>query len=505
VSTTERLDTDFNSLDAQREAAEAYIESQKSEGWVCLPERYDDGGYSGGNMERPALVRLLDFVKAGNIDCIVVYKVDRLSRSIRDFSKIVEILEDHNVSFVSVTQHFNTTNSMGRLTLNILLSFAQFEREMISERTRDKMSAARRKGKWVGGRPVLGYDVHPDGGRLIVNQDEAMRVRRIFELYLEYESLISTAQELSRRGWTTKQWVTKRGKECGGSSFTKTNLHHHLTNFTYVGKVFYQNELYDGEHDPIIEADLWKKVQDVLRRNGRNGGKLVRNRYGALLKGLLYCVPCGTAMIHTFTPKGKKQYRYYVCSHAQKMGWDSCPTKSLPAGEIEAFVVDRIRCIGKDPAIIAETLKQARSQTERRIAELENDRRLLDRELKQYNTEVNKLVKSMGQKTDGESVATARLADLQERIRDAKLRSSTIRDEILVARDEIVDEGELTAALSQFDPVWESLAPREQARVIRLLVERIGFDGEKQTIALTFRQSGIKALAQEAAVCMEET
>lgn len=236
-STDEGLDQEFNSLDAQRESAEAYITSQKHEGWACLPDRYDDGGYTGGNMDRPAFQRLLKDIEAGRIDCIVVYKVDRLSRSLLDFARIMEIFELHRVSFVSVTQQFNTTTSMGRLTLNILLSFAQFEREIISERIRDKVAATRRKGKWSGGRPILGYDVAPEGGRLLVNEDEAVWVRGIFELYLEREALIATIKELDVRGWTNKRWTTKKGQETGGKPFTKNNLYRLLTNVLYTGKI----------------------------------------------------------------------------------------------------------------------------------------------------------------------------------------------------------------------------------------------------------------------------
>ena len=205
-STEEGLEQAFNSLDAQRESGEAYVAAQRHEGWVLLPDRYDDGGFSGGTMDRPALRRLLSDIEAGRVDCVVVYKVDRLSRSLLDFSRIMEVFDAKGASFVSVTQQFNTTHSMGRLTLNILLSFAQFEREIISERTRDKIAAARRKGKWAGGRPVLGYDVvsSPAGSRLVVNEDEAERVRRIFGLYLEHEALIPTVKALAARGWAAK-------------------------------------------------------------------------------------------------------------------------------------------------------------------------------------------------------------------------------------------------------------------------------------------------------------
>ena len=324
-STEEGLEQDFNTLDAQRESAEAYIASQRHEGWVCLPGRYDDGGFTGGNMDRPALKRLLADIDAGKVDCIVVYKVDRLSRSLIDFSRIVDVLERNHVSFVSVTQQFNTSTSMGRLMLNVLLSFAQFEREIISERTRDKIAAARRKGKWVGGRPILGYDIvsTSQGGRVAVNEEEATQVRQIYELYLQHHSLIPTIRELDRRGWRAKQWTTRKGHARGGRQYTKEALYRLLTNVAYIGKVRYHEEVYPAEHPAIVSEKLWHRVHDALRHNGRTGGahsSLVRNKYGALLKGLLRCTPCDCGMIHTYTSKGNKRYRYYVCMNAQKRG-----------------------------------------------------------------------------------------------------------------------------------------------------------------------------------------
>ncbi|MFO0083491.1 MAG: recombinase family protein [Phycisphaerales bacterium] len=213
-SSDEGLDQEFNSLDAQRESGEAYIASQKNEGWVCLPTKYDDGGFTGGNMERPALRRLMNDIAAGVVDCVVVYKVDRLSRSLTDFVKMMEVYDRHKVSFVSVTQQFNTTHSMGRLTLNILLSFAQFEREIISERTRDKIAAARKRGKYAGGRPVLGYD--NVGSKLVVNEAEACQVREVFRTYLRCETIRRVVNDLEKRGWTTKKWTTKDGRAIGG-------------------------------------------------------------------------------------------------------------------------------------------------------------------------------------------------------------------------------------------------------------------------------------------------
>src|SRR5262249_36638998 len=213
-----------NSLDAQREAAESYVASQAGNGWILASDRYDDGGFSGGNLERPALQRLLADIEAGKVQRVVVYKIDRLTRSLLDFAELARTFEGHGVGIVSVTQQFDTSTSYGRLTLNMLLSFAQFEREMVSDRTRDKLRAARRKGKFVGGGLILGYDRHPEGGRLVVNEAEAARVREVFRLFLETGSVIRTVEELNRRGWTLKRWTTKEGREYGGGAFTGVNL-----------------------------------------------------------------------------------------------------------------------------------------------------------------------------------------------------------------------------------------------------------------------------------------
>ena len=500
-STDEGLEQDYNSLDAQRDSGEAYIASQKHEGWVCLPTRYDDGGFTGGNMERPALKRLLADIDAGQVDCIVVYKVDRLSRSLIDFSKIMDVLERNKVSFVSVTQQFNTSTSMGRLMLNVLLSFAQFEREMISERTRDKMAAARRKGKWVGGRPVLGYDIvsNGNGGRVSVNEEEAQQVRQIFELYLQHRSLLPTMRELNRRGWRTKQWTTKKGHVRGGKRFDKTSLYRLLTNVAYIGKVRFHEEVYEGEHAGIVSETIWHRVQDALRHNGRTGGAhsgMVRNKYGALLKGLLRCGPCGCGMMHTYTSKGNRRYRYYVCINAQKRGWDNCVTRSVPAAEMERFVVDRIRAIGRDDAVLAATLEQARKQSREGLESLHAERRRLERELGQHAAEVRKLIDQVGEDKQ-ESSTAARLADLQERIRVAEQRATEVREQIIALDAKTVDEQELAQALSLFDPVWDSLSPGEQARVLHLVLEQVTYDGSDGTLAITFRPNGIKALAQE--------
>src|SRR5262249_43521175 len=240
-------------------------------GWKCVPTRYDDGGFTGGNMERPALKRLLADVEAGKIDFLITYQNDRLNRSLLDFSRIIGIFEKHHVSFFSITPQFNSATSMGRLVLNVLLSFAQFEREIISERTRDKIAATRRKGKWSGGFPVLGYDVDKEARRLVVNPKEAPRVRTIFDLYLKNQGLLPVVRELERRGWRTKAWVTRKGRKMGGQRFIKTNLHALLTNPIYAGKLRYKTEVHKGEHAAIVDPANWQKVQEMLRCNRHKG------------------------------------------------------------------------------------------------------------------------------------------------------------------------------------------------------------------------------------------
>jgi len=368
-STEEGLEQEFNTLDAQRDAAEAFIRSQRGEGWVALEEHYDDGGFTGANMDRPALQKLLQDVRDGLVDCVMVYKVDRLTRSLLDFARIMEVLDKHGVSFVSVTQQFNTTSSLGRLTLNILLSFAQFEREMIAERTRDKMSAARRKGRWIGGIPMLGYDISERGGALVVNENEAARVRAIFNLYLEHGSLIPVVQELNRRGWRMKEWTTRKGRLAGGGPFTKNRLYNLLTNRVYVGKIEFGGEVYDGEHEAILDPEVWQRVQDRLHFNGRTGGRQVRNKYGAVLKGILRCASCDAGMVHTYTQKTPhKLYRYYVCVNAHQKGYNQCPTRSVSAPAIEQAVIEQIRGIAANPGVVDRVVE---SLGEQRVADIE--------------------------------------------------------------------------------------------------------------------------------------
>ena len=487
-STEEGLEQNFNSLDAQREAALAYIQSQRHEGWKCLPTRYDDGGFTGGNMDRPALKRLLADVEAGKIDSVITYKVDRLSRSLLDFARIIGIFEKHHVSFVSITQQFNSATSMGRLVLNVLLSFAQFEREIISERTRDKIAATRRKGKWSGGFPVLGYDVDKEVLRLVVNPKEAARVRTIFELYLKHQGLLPVVRELERRGWRTKAWVTRKGRKMGGQVFTKTKLHALLTNPIYAGKLRYKTEVHKGEHAAIVDPVKWQKVQELLRCN-RNKCLAERNSSGAILKGLLHCRPCGCAMTPNYASKGGKRYRYYVCSNALKRGWDHCPSQSVPAGGMEEIVMEQVSKVSQDSERLKKILQEASKQRKTRLADLELERRGLERELKS-------LTESLPTNTS-DSDNNPGLESTHENIGHLKRRLTENHEQTQSLRLPGLEVDQAARVLATLEKVLGNLPTVEQARLVRSAVTRADYDGGQGKLVLTLDSAGLVAVLEE--------
>jgi site-specific DNA recombinase len=385
---------EFNSLDAQRDACGSYVASQRSEGWVELMDRYHDGGFSGATLERPAQKRLLAAIGDGHVDVVVVYKIDRLSRSLMDFARLVDVFDRHGVTFVSVTQAFNTTTSMGRFTLNILLSFAQFEREVIGERFRDKFAASRKRGIWMGGSVPMGYAVRDR--KLAIEEAEATLVRRIFKRFLELRSTTKLARVLAAEGITTRR----------GKPIDKLFLHRLLRNRVHLGEAVHKGTAYPGEHEAIIDRSLWDKVHEILREAPRTRAANARAETPALLKGLLYG-PTGAAMSPTHTRRGNKLYRYYVSQAVLKQGAGACPIGRVPAAEVETAVIDQLRVLLRSPEIIVGTWLAARPEIDQ------------------------------------------------------------------------LTETEVREALEGLDPLWDELFPAEQARIVRLLVERVdvGIEG----------------------------
>ena len=428
VSCDERLAQEFNSLDAQRAAGEAYIASQSAEGWLLVPDWYDDGGISGGTMERPALQRLLADIEAGRIDCVVVTRSTASagrSWTLRSWSTVRAPGRLVRVGHAALLHD----DLNGRLTLNILLSFAQFERELAGERIRDKFAASRRKGIFMGGHPPLGYDIRDR--KLVVNPAEADLVRLIFRRFLDLGSALLLIRELNAQGHRTKSWITQAGTFREGRPFDKGALYKILRNSTYLGEAVHKGRSYPGEHEPIIDRATCDRVEAVLATNAKRRGNEARARTPAPLRGLMRCTHCSSAMTPTHTRRRGRLYRYYICLGASRRGHDACPVRSMAASEVEGLVLGQVRRLLASPELVARTITAVRQ---------ENDE----------------------------------------------------------TEDALLDESEVIEALGALEPVWDELYPAEQARILRLLIERI--DVAPDGLSVTLHAAGIRSLVAELTV-----
>jgi DNA invertase Pin-like site-specific DNA recombinase len=336
----------FNSLHAQRESCLNYVRSQAHEGWIALDDEYNDPAFSGGNLQRPALQRLLHDIGAGRVDAVVCYRIDRLTRALTDFARLVDVFEQNNISLVSITENFNTATSLGRLNLHMILSFAQYERELAGERIRDKFLASRRRGLWMGGHTPLGFDVQDR--KLVVNDAEASLVRHIFQRFLQVGSATKLVQELNSAGHRTKR----------GKPFDKGVVYKLLNNPTYAGRVTHKESVYEGQHEAIVDRDIWDKVHAILAENRHRRASRTRAATPALLKGLIFG-PDGHAMAPSHTRKRGRLYRFYRTTTALKLGHDACPIRAVPAGEVEAAVIGQIRALLRAPEVVVRVWRAA--------------------------------------------------------------------------------------------------------------------------------------------------
>ena len=476
-STTAGLEQDFNSLDAQREACEQYIRSQASLGWQIIPEAYDDGGFSGANVQRPAFQRLMQDVEAGKIDIVVVYKVDRLSRSLLDFAKLMDRFNRMNVAFVSVTQNFSTADAMGRLTLNVLMSFAEFKREMIAERTRDKMAAARRKGKWTGGPPPLGYNVVDR--KLVVNEAEAALVRRLFDLYLDLRSAVSVARTLNAECRTTKHRVSANGTSRGARKWDKQSVLHVLRNPIPAGLVPCHDEVHEGQHQAIIDQVTYRRVQSLLDERRGQSTRHGRNP-DYVLTGIIHCALCGSAYAPGSTRKGNREYRYYRCSKRDKGGIAACPAGPLPAQAIEGFVVERVRDALADGKLAADVTRTVKERLAGERTALLAERRDLPSKIAALSSEGKRLVDSVSNVNGaGQRLLDAKLQEVGDQLGrlEARLREVEHRLSLLDACE--VEAGWVERCLASFEKVWDTLSAQNRGRLVRAVIERVEVDEPK--------------------------
>jgi len=374
-------------------------------------------------------------------------------------------------------------------------SFAEFERDMISLRTRDKMYASRRNGLWMGGRPVLGYDI--EDIRLVVNDEEAAKVTEIFRLFIETGSMVAVVTEVDRKGWPTKSWTTKSGEVREGESFDRSSFRRLLTNPVYIGRVRSGDETFDGVHEPVIDQSTREAVQ-VLLKSPEGNGNGVRYSDSALLKGIINCGVCGASYSPHSAKNGNRRNRYYVCQTAQKQGAAACPKSRVAAEELESFVVEKVTAIGRDTSVVAETLVATKTEREVELRGLRKELKRLEKARGKLRDQKRNLVDSVAEAGNGAPALLERIGEVEVEMREAATAIEDVRGQIARLEHEAIDEGDLKAALASFTPIWQKLFPRERARILHLLIEEVVFNARSGNIEIAFRPGGVRALVAEA-------
>ncbi|MBI3846690.1 MAG: recombinase family protein [Planctomycetes bacterium] len=486
---------EFTSIDAQRASVLAYIESQKSLGWRAIDERFEDNGFTGADLNRPGYKRLAAEIAAGHVDVVACYRADRLSRRYLDFANLLHDWEQAGVMFCSVTEQFSTTTASGRLFLGMILNFSSFERELVGERTRDKIAASRRAGRHSAGRSTLGFDVRD--GQLIVNEGEAPHVRQIFAWYRESKSLLAVAERANAAGFKTKSFVRRDGSTEGGQAFTSGAVHRLLTNVTITGHVKCGDEIIKGIHPAIVPEAEWREVQSILRSNNRAGWKHERRPARTLLTGLLYCGTCGGRYLTAFSG-GPRKYGSYQCSKMRQRGADACKQSRVPVSELDNAVLREIRMIGRDPAIFEATLRAAREAVITRKPELESERDRLDGELRKLAQKRSALVDAIANgNAAGRDAILKKLGEIDVENDRLSRELERVRGELRSLECATIDEVELKRVLEQFDDAWDALVLEERRRLLALVVERIEFDGQARSLRVRFRANALSALSKK--------
>jgi DNA invertase Pin-like site-specific DNA recombinase len=477
-STTHNLDLEFSSLDAQREACEHYIKAHAHEGWTIVDQNYDDGGFTGANTERPAFQRLLADVEAKKIDLVVVYKVDRLTRSLLDFARLMDRFSTHGAAFVSVTQNFSTANALGKLTLNILMSFAEFEREMIAERIRDKLRASKRRGKWTGGRVPYGYDLADK--RLVECPQEADIVREIFQTYTKCQSATTVARRLNARGLTTARYAAK-GFTTRAQPWAKFDILRILKNPVYIGRVRTGGVEHPGEHLPLVDGEAFRGAQERLSTFAERRGSVRNEAY--LLTGMLRCGVCGGSMTSSTTRRNGHEYRYYGCRTRSDRGKEACAARRVSAKPLEDMVVQRLRQEASRPGLVREIKKELATQVTERRKQVASDRERLPRELTRLRAEAERLQVAIGRTTGEVREGFAeRLLSLTEQIASNQERFERIEGEAGALEEFDANAEWVVEALGRFDGVWDVMTLESRRRLLHALVASVTYNDATGTL-----------------------
>jgi DNA invertase Pin-like site-specific DNA recombinase len=492
-STTHNLDLEFSSLDAQREACEHYIKAHAHEGWTLVDERYDDGGFTGANTERPAFQKLLSDIEAKKVDLVVVYKVDRLTRSLLDFARVMDRFNSHGAAFVSVTQNFSTANALGKLTLNILMSFAEFEREMIAERIRDKIRASKRRGKWTGGRVPYGYDLV--NKRLVPCEPEAEVVRQIFALYAELGSTSKVARLLNERGLTTGRHA-ERGFATRGAPWAKSDVLRVLRNPVYLGRVQSEGRVHEGEHEAVVEAEAFRIAEERLQRFSERRGAPRNPAY--LLTGILSCGRCGSAMTSSTTRRNGREYRYYGCRARSERGKEACSARRIAARPLEEMVVARVRAESLRPELVREVQRELAERVSARRRQLEHDRSRLPRELSRLRADAERLNQAVARATGAAQERFGeRLLSIYDDIAVRQGRLDALDAEERALQELAAEARWVAEALGRFDEVWDVMTAENRRRLLQSLVKAVIYDEAAGTLSteLTLGHEGLAVSA----------
>ena len=482
-SVSDKFEKNVTTLEAQRDAGEAYIRSQQAKDWVALPQQYDDDGCTGANMDRPAFRRLLQDVENGQVDIVVIHRFDRLSRSQKDFIWIIDFFTKHSIQFVSVSETIDTSTGIGECMLTMLIAFSQLERRVIAERTKQKILATRKRGHWTGGHTPLGYDLVER--RLVVNETEADAVRELFELFLEHQSILGVTREMNDRGHRTKR----------GRAFDRGRVRTMLQSPVYAGKMRAGDEVVEGEHEAIVDQESWDRVQAAL--DGSGGAAKPKRKSNRLLAGLLRCARCGSAMTPTHTTKGKTRYSYYTCQKSDKQGVSACPGSRVAAAEIERIVAGQIQRIGENPALARETARAAdrqvtldRDETRARVAALAQQRADLERERR---ATLDSLTRNG---TDTRPLHEA-LGEISAKLHRVEAEASECQAQLATLEGIDVTDDEVREVLRAFGPVWKELFPAEKAKIAQALLEAVTYAPDSDEVEIEFRPEAVALIGEE--------